>query len=156
MRLSSKGRYAVMAMADLASQQRKRPVSLAEIAARQNVSLSYLEQLFAKLRRNGLVKSARGPGGGYVLGRPPEQLLVADVVRAIDAPAAGGTCVPASPERCGGGRHTCATHDLWAGLAQQTDYFLSSISLADLCEGRIPRPARIRPLERPCAPIAAE
>ena len=95
MRLSTKGRYAVMAMADLAQHEAaNRPVSLADIAQRQEISLSYLEQLFAKLRRGGLVKSVRGPGGGYRLSRPSGDLRIADVILAVDEPIAATRCKP--------------------------------------------------------------
>jgi Rrf2 family iron-sulfur cluster assembly transcriptional regulator len=136
MRLSTKGRYAVMAMVDLARQDGGRAVSLAEIAERQDISLSYLEQLFAKLRRKGLVQSARGPGGGYRLARPAGETAIAEIVVAVDEPlkvirCAGGSsgCLP------GGAR--CATHDLWEALGRQIHQFLSSISLADVAEGRL-------------------
>ena len=101
MRLSTKGRYAVMAMADLAQHEAgNRPVSLADIAQRQEISLSYLEQLFAKLRRGGLVKSVRGPGGGYRLSRPSEELRIADIIMAVDEPIAATRCKPGSSKGC--------------------------------------------------------
>src|SRR5262249_13038324 len=101
MRLSTKGRYAVMAMADLAQHEASnRPVSLADIAQRQEISLSYLEQLFAKLRRGGLVKSVRGPGGGYRLSRPANEMRIADVIVAVDEPIAATRCKPGSSKGC--------------------------------------------------------
>ncbi len=139
MRLSTKGRYAVMAMVDLARQGGERAVSLAEIADRQDISLSYLEQLFAKLRRRGLVQSARGPGGGYRLARAAGDMPISDIVLAVDEPlkvirCAGGAqgCLP------GGAR--CATHDLWEALGRQIHQFLSSVSLADVAAGRLGQP----------------
>ncbi|MGZ8364063.1 MAG: Rrf2 family transcriptional regulator, partial [Caulobacteraceae bacterium] len=114
MRLSTKGRYAVMAMADLAQQGGDRAVTLADIAARQNISLSYLEQLFSRLRRKGLVQSARGPGGGYRLARPAADTPVADIVTAVDEPLKVTRCSPG--RGCMPGGTLCLTHDLWDEL----------------------------------------
>jgi Rrf2 family iron-sulfur cluster assembly transcriptional regulator len=129
MRLTTKGRYAVTAMLDLALHADKGPVSLADISGRQDISLSYLEQLFAKLRRSELVSSVRGPGGGYLLSRPAEQIFVAQVVdsvnESIDATGCGGTA------DCQGGE-TCLTHYLWCDLSDQIHTFLSGISLGSL------------------------
>src|ERR1700749_4867832 len=103
MRLSTKGRYAVMAMADLAQPEPpKKPVSLADIAKRQEISLSYLEQLFAKLRRGGLVKSVRGPGGGYRLNRPAGEVRISDIIVSVDEPIKATRCAPGSPKGCMG------------------------------------------------------
>lgn len=138
MRLSTKGRYAVMAMADLAGHDKAdRAVSLAEIAERQGISLSYLEQLFAKLRRRGLVRSARGPGGGYRLSRPAQEIRVSDVIVAVDEPIAATRCAPGSAIGCTGTGSRCATHDLWEELGRQIHVFLSSVSLADVVERRV-------------------
>lgn len=138
MRLSTKGRYAVMAMADLAGHEgANRPVSLAEIAKRQEISLSYLEQLFAKLRKGGLVKSVRGPGGGYRLSRPAADVRVADIILAVDEPMTATRCEPGSPKGCTGTTTRCVTHDLWEELGRQIHVFLSSVSLADVIEKRI-------------------
>jgi Rrf2 family iron-sulfur cluster assembly transcriptional regulator len=138
MRLSTKGRYAVMAMADLAQHEASnRPVSLADIAQRQEISLSYLEQLFAKLRRGGLVKSVRGPGGGYRLSRPASELRIADVIVAVDEPIAATRCKPGSSKGCTAQGARCVTHDLWEELGQQIHVFLSSVSLADVVERRV-------------------
>ena len=149
MRLSTKGRYAVMAMADLAGNEgANRPVSLAEIAQRQEISLSYLEQLFAKLRRGGLVRSVRGPGGGYRLSRPAGDLRVADIIIAVDEPIAATRCKSGSPKGCTGTTTRCVTHDLWEELGRQIHVFLSSVSLADVVEKRIlgrTRPCTARP-----------
>ena len=142
MRLSTKGRYAVMAMADLAghapeAQGETRPVALADIAERQDISLSYLEQLFAKLRRGGLVTSVRGPGGGYRLSRPSGELRIADIILAVDEPIAATRCKTGSAKGCTKTGARCVTHDLWEELGQQIHIFLSSVSLADVVEKRV-------------------
>jgi Rrf2 family transcriptional regulator, iron-sulfur cluster assembly transcription factor len=141
MKLSSKGRYAVMAMVDLASSTRQnpraRPVPLADIASRQEISLSYLEQLFGKLRRGGLVKSVRGPGGGYLLARGAEQIRVADVILAVDEPIKATRCRDGSPKGCLKQQGRCLTHDLWEELGHQIRLFLSSVSLEDVCARQV-------------------
>ena len=129
MRLTTRGRYAVTAMLDLALHYEHGPVSLAEIAKRQGISQSYLEQLFAKLRRNRLVDGLRGPGGGYKLGRPSDAISVADVIDAVNESV--------DATRCGGQRncqdeHRCLTHDLWEDLSTQIRQFLSEVSLDQL------------------------
>ncbi len=145
MRLSTRGRYAVMAMVELAARQARvpqpmpgktaPPVSLAEIAASQMLSLAYLEQLFGPLRRAGLVASARGPGGGYRLARPAAQIAVADIVDAVDEPLKATRCEEGSPG-CMNGRR-CLTHDLWTELGEQIRIFLEGVTLADVAEGRV-------------------
>lgn len=137
MRLSTKGRYAVMAMVDLAVHSNGRPVALAEIADRQEISQSYLEQLFGKLRKGGLVASVRGPGGGYLLARDPGDTRVADIVMAVDEPLAATRCTPGSPQGCHSHKGRCMTHDLWEELGNQIYLYLSSVSLADVCERRV-------------------
>ncbi len=139
MRLSTKGRYAVMAMADLASHEAEKPVSLAEIARRQEISLSYLEQLFTpSFRRGGLVKSVRGPGGGYRLNRPASaEVRISDIIVSVDEPITATRCAPGSPKGCMGTTGRCVTHDLWEELGRQIHVFLSSVSLADVVEKRI-------------------
>jgi len=138
MRLSTKGRYAVMAMADLASHdEAAKPVSLADISRRQEISLSYLEQLFAKLRRGGLVKSVRGPGGGYRLSRPAAELRISDIIVAVDEPIAATRCESGSSKGCTATGARCVTHDLWEELGRQIHVFLSSVSLADVIEKRV-------------------
>ncbi|MBT5006217.1 MAG: Fe-S cluster assembly transcriptional regulator IscR [Halieaceae bacterium] len=131
MRLTTKGRYAVTAMLDLALHGSSGPVSLADISGRQDISLSYLEQLFAKLRRNDLVTSVRGPGGGYRLSRHTGDIFVAQIVdavnEAVDATGCGGT------SDCQQGE-VCLTHHLWCDLSDQIHGFLSQISLANLVE----------------------
>ncbi|HEB81221.1 MAG TPA: Rrf2 family transcriptional regulator [Chromatiales bacterium] len=133
MRLTTKGRYAVTAMLDLAIHSRVAPVSLAEIAQRQGISLSYLEQLFARLRREGLVRSVRGPGGGYQLGREPARIAVAEVIIAVDEKM--------DSTRCGGlgncqDNERCLTHDLWVDLSCRIQAFLGGISFAQLMARR--------------------
>ncbi len=137
MRLSTKGRYAVMAMVDLAQHGGGDPVPLAEIAERQEISLSYLEQLFAMLRKGGLVKSVRGPGGGYLLGHDRGDIRIADVIMAVDEPIRATRCAPGAPTGCRTNRTRCLTHDLWEELGNQIHLYLSSVSLADVCEQRV-------------------
>jgi len=145
LRLSTKGRYAVMAMAELAGREAAlQPVSLAEIAEKQEISLSYLEQLFAKLRRGGLVTSVRGPRGGYRLSRPAADLRVADIILAVDEPIRATRCKAGSPKGCTGTMSRCLTHDLWDELGRQIHVFLSSVSLADVVERRVLGRARLR------------
>jgi len=137
MRLSTKGRYAVMAMADLARHGRERAVSLAEIASRQEISLSYLEQLFARLRRANLVKSVRGPGGGYRLARHADETWIADIVLAVDEPIRATRCAgQGSPRGCMIAGERCITHDLWEGLGQEIHRYLARVSLGDVIERR--------------------
>ncbi len=140
MRLSTKGRYAVMAMADLAKNGSGRAVSLAEIATRQEISLSYLEQLFARLRKGGLVKSIRGPGGGYRLAKGPEETVVADIVLAVDEPIRATRCAAhGTPRGCMTGGARCITHDLWEDLGAEIHRYLAGVSLADVIEKRTNR-----------------
>ena len=137
MKLSTKGRYAVMAMVDLATRERGRPVTLSEIAERQEISLSYLEQLFAKLRRRGLVKSVRGPGGGYLLAYPVSDTRISDIILAVDEPIRATRCEPGSHWGCTGRSSRCLTHDLWEELGNQIHLFLSSVTLDDVCRRRV-------------------
>jgi Rrf2 family iron-sulfur cluster assembly transcriptional regulator len=138
-RLTTKGRYAVMAMVDLAKHGDGMPVALADIADRQGISLSYLEQLFAKLRRAGLVNSVRGPGGGYLLGRNAVELPISDVLEAVDEPLRATRCAPGSPRGCTGAKERCLTHELWDELSDQIHLFLNSVTLYDVVEGRVRR-----------------
>ena len=131
MRLTTKGRYAVTAMLDLALHRDQGPVTLADISRRQGISLSYLEQLFSRLRRQGLVESTRGPGGGYRLGRSAMEIAVADVIAAVDESV--------DATRCGGmencqAEQRCLTHELWCQLSDQIHQFLGGISLATLVD----------------------
>jgi Rrf2 family iron-sulfur cluster assembly transcriptional regulator len=132
-----------MAMVDLATHSQGRPVSLADIAERQEISLSYLEQLFGKLRRCGLVKSMRGPGGGYLLGRLPAETRIADIVLAVDEPITATRCKVGTPVGCRGNQSRCLTHDLWEELGNQIHLYLSSVSLADVVERRVLGTSRI-------------
>jgi len=138
MRLSTKGRYAVMAMADLARRQSDavRAVALADIATRQEISLSYLEQLFARLRRKGLVQSARGPGGGYRLARAAAETSIADIVHAVDEPLRATRCGDRA-KGCMLKGEKCLTHELWADLGAHIEGYLASVSLADVISGRL-------------------
>ena len=133
MRLTTKGRYAVTAMLDLALYGDRGPISLADISSRQDISLSYLEQLFAKLRRRELVRSIRGPGGGYRLSRPGEEIFVAEIIDAVDERVDATGCSGQSDCQDG---HTCLTHHLWSDLSEQIHHFLSDISLASLVQRR--------------------
>jgi len=135
-RLSTKGRYAVMAMVDLAKHGEGRPVTLASISDRQHISLSYLEQLFAKLRIGDLVRSVRGPGGGYLLARRADRICICDIILAVDEPIRATACAPGDMTGCSGTKAKCLTHDLWAELGQRIQLFLSSVTLADVCERR--------------------
>lgn len=137
MKLSTKGRYAVMAMVDLATHSRGKPVALADVAQRQEISLSYLEQLFGKLRRGGLVKSVRGPGGGYLLARTEGDTRVSDIILAVDEPIKATRCTPGSPTGCHSNKGRCLTHDLWEELGNQIYIYLSSVSLQDVVERRV-------------------
>jgi Rrf2 family iron-sulfur cluster assembly transcriptional regulator len=131
MRLTTKGRYAVTAMLDLAIHHRQGPVTLADIAERQGISLSYLEQLFARLRREGLVASTRGPGGGYRLARGPAEIVIADIIDAINERVDATRC----EGRADCDRDSrCLTHDLWTDLSDSIHRFLSDISLAQMIE----------------------
>ncbi len=131
MKLTSKGRYAVTAMLDLALHTESGPVTLAAISLRQSISLSYLEQLFTRLRKHGLVCSTRGPGGGYSLSRPASEIPVAAVVTAVDESVDATRC--GGRGDCHDGRR-CLTHELWTELSDQINVFLSEISLGQLVE----------------------
>jgi Rrf2 family iron-sulfur cluster assembly transcriptional regulator len=126
-----------MAMVDLAHFSSGKPVALADIAARQGISLSYLEQLFGKLRRNILVKSVRGPGGGYLLSRKADDIRICDIILAVDEPIKAVRCKPGTSAGCLQDKSRCLTHDLWEELGNQIYLYLSSVSLADVCERRV-------------------
>lgn len=142
MKLSTKGRYAVMAMVDLARHGAQKPVSLADISTRQEISLSYLEQLFARLRRGGLVKSVRGPGGGYRLARSADETRISDIILSVDEPIKVTRCKTDSPLGCHSDKSRCLTHDLWAELGNQIHLYLSSVTLLDVVEKRVLGTAR--------------
>ena len=137
MKLTTKGRYAVTAMLDLALHAKTGPVSLADISERQGISISYLEQLFGKLRKCAQVKSVRGPGGGYMLARDPAEMRISDIILAVDEPIKATRCTPGSPEGCQPNRSRCLTHDLWEELGAQIFTFLSAVSLEDVMENRL-------------------
>ena len=155
MRLTTKGRFAVTAMVDLAMRQTRGPVTLAAISERQRISLSYLEQLFGKLRRRRLVRSVRGPGGGYCLAVTAQDISVADIVEAVDEPIDATQC---------GGRQNCLddkpcmTHDLWATLNAKMYDYLSSVNLADLVAHQNGKHVAVlhdwRAAEKPAEPVA--
>ena len=140
MRLTTKGRFAVTAMVDLAMRQNRGPVTLAAISERQHISLSYLEQLFGKLRRAALVSSVRGPGGGYNLAQPPASISVADIVSAVDEPIDATQC--GGKENCHDDKR-CMTHDLWATLNEKMQEYLSSVTLADLVAHQAGKPVSV-------------
>lgn len=127
----------MMALVDLAKQSEGRPVALSDVAERQEISLSYLEQLFAKLRRGGLVKSVRGPGGGYLLARPAAEMRISDIILAVDEPIRATRCLPGAPQGCTGKPTRCMTHDLWEELGHQIRLFLSQVTVADVVENRV-------------------
>ena len=157
MKLSTKGRYAVTAMLDLALHENQSPVTLADISQCERISLSYLEQLFARLRRKGLVEGIRGPGGGYRLARPAGDISVAEIITAVDEKVDATGC--GGRQNCRDGR-PCMTHQLWCDLSTQIHAFLSGITLNDLVQRPEVREAaelidsdgrRIEPLRRSAA-----
>jgi Rrf2 family iron-sulfur cluster assembly transcriptional regulator len=152
MRLTTKGRFAVTAMVDLAMRQTRGPVTLAAISERQHISLSYLEQLFGKLRRRKLVSSVRGPGGGYRLAQPMHSVTVAEIVTAVDEPMDATQC--GGKENCKDDKR-CMTHDLWANLNKKMHEYLSSVSLGDLVAQQAERPVAVLHDKRPAEKVAA-
>ena len=132
MKLTSKGRYAVMAMADLAKSNAKKPTSLAEISLRQGISLSFLEQLFLRLKKNNLVLSSRGSHGGYVLSRSPEEIKLSSIIQAVDEKIKTVKCKKSSKKGCNGKSIKCITHDLWAELEHHIMYFFEKNTLKDI------------------------
>ena len=141
MRLTTKGRFAVTAMIDLALRQGNGPVTLAAISQRQRISLSYLEQLFGKLRRHELVESTRGPGGGYTLARNAADITVADIIVSVDEPMDATQC--GGNENCLGEAGRCMTHDLWATLNQRMVDFLASVNLQKLVDEQLAKGLQI-------------
>ena len=139
MRLTTKGLYAVTTIVDLAKDSDGEPVALADVADRPGISLSYLEQLFQKLRRAELVKSVRGPGGGYLLSKDSREMPISDVIAAVDEPMRATRCAPRTPRGCMGGVEKCLSHDLWDELSDQIHLFLNSVTLYDVVVGRIRR-----------------
>lgn len=138
MELSTKGRYAVMALIDLAKHGgQEASVSLADIAKRQDISLSYLEQLFAKMRRKGVVVAKRGPNGGYRLAKHPEKIDIASVIFAVDEPMKATACDAKITGGCGGRETHCVAHDLWVALTQHIHKFMENVTLHDVLENRL-------------------
>ena len=138
MKLTTKGRYAVTAMVDLAKHEAgsPAPVALSDIACRQDISIAYLEQLFAKLRRNELINSVRGVSGGYRLARPADEIMIADIVGAVDERIQTTACSEGH-KSCRGTTVRCVTHELWDELGHQISLFLQSITVKDVLEGRV-------------------
>tara|TARA_S200000501_G_C20488911_1_gene597337 strand:- start:224 stop:649 length:426 start_codon:yes stop_codon:yes gene_type:complete len=132
MKLTTKGRYAVMAMADLAANQKLKPVSLNEISLRQNISLSYLEQLFSKLKNQKLVKSIRGSSGGYILEKNPRDIKISNIIFAVDEQVKTLNCKKESKKGCNGKTVKCITHNLWDDLERHINFFFENVSLNDL------------------------
>jgi len=152
MKLTTKGRFAVTAMLDLALHGADGPVTLAGISARQKISLSYLEQLFGKLRRRELVESVRGPGGGYHLARDAAKITVADIIRAVDEPIDSTQC--GGRENCHD-HHRCMTHELWEELNSTVAGFLSGIKLSDLVEKQRTKKISVVRGKRESQPLSA-
>lgn len=144
MRLTTKGRFAVTAMVDLAMHNGDGPVTLAEISERQKISLSYLEQLFGKLRRKQIVESVRGPGGGYLLGREMRDLSVSEIILAVDEPIDATQC--GGKENCHDDQK-CITHDLWAALNQRIFEYLGSVSLQQLVDNQRAKESGVSPIQ---------
>ena len=132
MKLTSRGRYAVMAMADLAKNNSKEPVSLTEISLRQGISIAYLEQLFLKLRKNNLVQSSRGPSGGYVLSKFPEEIKLLSIINAVDEKIKTVKCKKESKKGCNGKSIKCITHNLWDDLEDHINKFFENNTLNDI------------------------
>ena len=140
MKLTTKGRYAVMAMAGLAVHQNSEPVSLTDISLRQNISLSYLEQLFSKLKNEKLVKSIRGPSGGYILEKNPKEIRISNIIDAVDEEIKTLNCKKDSKKGCNGKTTKCITHNLWDELENHINDFFYKISLSDVVKQRNTEP----------------
>ena len=137
MLLTTKGRYAVMAMVDIAMNEGEKPVRLACVAERQGIDQGYLEQLFVKLKKTELVKPIRGPGGGYKLTKPSAEIVVSEIMCAVEENIEMVRCNHGSEKGCLGSGAKCATHELWQELGDRINGFLESVSLADICAKRI-------------------
>lgn len=148
MKLTTKGRYAVAALADIAVHGGDGPVALPDVAFRQGISVGYLEQLFAKLRRAGLVASARGVSGGYALARTPDEIRIAEIVHAADEEIRTTGCAPGASISCQGKSARCLTHDLWDELGRQIEIFLNAATLEDVTERRVLGMAAVNPPQR--------
>ncbi len=140
MRLSTKARYAVMALVDITTQDKNGPVALSAIAQRQELPLPYLEQLFNKLKKAGLVQSCRGSNGGYQLARTSEAIFIHDIIEAVDKPLKATRCANHSHRGCHSNGSRCLTHDLWENLDSVVSLFLKKTSLADVCHRRFRQP----------------
>ena len=138
--LGTKARYAVMAMVDIAVMHKGKPITLADIAERQEIPLPYLEQIFAKLRRGGIVRSVKGPGGGYLLAKEMKDTMIAEIVAAVDESIKMTRCGEHKEGGCMATRSKCITHDLWDGLGNQIFQYLNSISLSDVCSRKLNKP----------------
>ena len=137
MKLTNKGRYAVMAMADLASNADRGPISLSEISLRQNISLAYLEQIFIKLKNNNLVKSSRGANGGYVLEKPASEIKLSNIIFAVDEEVRTLNCKKNSKKGCNNNKSTkCITHNLWDQLDKHINGFFENVKLQDLTKSK--------------------
>ena len=134
MKLTNRGRYAVMAMADLAKHNVNQPINLTEISLRQGISLSFLEQIFLKLKKNNLVKSTRGPTGGYLLSKPPEEIKLSNIIKAVDEKVKTVGCKKESKKGCNGKTSKCITHNLWDELDKHINGFFEKVKLEDLVE----------------------
>ena len=132
MKLTNKGRYAVMAMAELAKHDIKKPINLSEISIRQGISISFLEQIFLKLKNKDLVQSSRGPSGGYILSKPPEEIKLSNIIEAVDEKVKTLKCKKDSKKGCNGKSIKCITHDLWAELEHHIMYFFEKNTLKDI------------------------
>ena len=148
MRLTTKGRFAVTAMLDLALREHAGPVTLAGISEREHISLSYLEQLFGKLRRNGLVESTRGPGGGYTLGKPASDITITAIITSVDEPMDATKCGGA--QNCHGDGKPCMTHDVWTTLNDRIREYLDSVTLQSMMDEQMAKGIEIesRPMLR--------
>ena len=135
--LGTKARYAVMAMVELAGREAAKPVTLAELSEAQEITIAYLEQIFAKLKKNGLVSSVRGPGGGYALAKPAAEILISDIIGAVDESLKMTRCSAHKDGGCMATKAQCLTHDLWDGLEKQIFGYLHSISLADVRKKKV-------------------
>ena len=136
MKLTAKGRYAVMAVSDIAAQGGEGPVNLADISARQNISVTYLEQIFSKLRRADIVQSTRGPGGGYGLTRPASDIALDSIIYAVNEDIRAHGCTPELKQSCTGGNAKCLTHNLWGALESHIGSFLAGVTVADVLADR--------------------
>lgn len=136
MMLTTRGRYAVMAMVDLAGQDGLKPVTLADIAARQDIALNYLEQIFSRLKKHGIVTSVRGPGGGYLLAHSSGAIRIADIIAAVEEQIVITRC-KTKASSCMGHKAKCLTHDLWEGLGKQIHDYLNGVTLKDVRERKV-------------------